>query len=139
MREFPRYQGNPKLLSPLSLAFLGDVVYELLVRDSLLENGSCPVKKLHQRSVELVRASAQAQGYYAIQPMLEEDELDILRRGRNAGVHRVPKGASVDEYHKATAVEALFGYLYLQSRMDRIQQLFEQIENTLQQQETERK
>ena len=116
---------NPKLLSPLTLAFVGDVVYELLVREKIVQVGSMPTKKLNALKVELVRASAQAIVYDALEPMLTEEEHDILKRGRNSHTGSVPKNGSVADYRKATGVEALFGYLYLKKDSERLQLLFE--------------
>ena len=115
---------NPKLLSPLTLAFVGDVVYELLVREKIVQVGSMPTKRLNALKVELVRASAQAIVYDALEPMLTEEEHDILKRGRNSHTGSVPKNGSVADYRKATGVEALFGYLYLAGRIDRVRELF---------------
>ena len=112
--------------SPLTLAFLGDSVYELLVRHKIALNGSCPVKKLHNRAVEKVRASYQAEGVRAVESMLTEEEADFIRRGRNAN-STVPKSSSVEDYRLATGLETLFGYLYLIGETDRIEQLFEVI------------
>ena len=116
---------NPKLLSPLTLAFVGDVVYELLVREKIVQVGSMPTKRLNALKVELVRASAQAIVYDALEPMLTEEEHDILKRGRNSHTGSVPKNGSVADYRKATGVEALFGYLYLKKDNERLQLLFE--------------
>lgn len=118
-------EQNPKLLSPLTLAFVGDVVYELLVREKIVQVGSMPTKKLNALKVELVRASAQAIVYDALEPMLTEEEHDILKRGRNSHTGSVPKNGSVADYRKATGVEALFGYLYLKKDSERLQLLFE--------------
>ncbi|MBR6607397.1 MAG: ribonuclease III [Oscillospiraceae bacterium] len=116
---------NPKLLSPLTLAFVGDVVYELLVREKIVQVCSMPTKRLNALKVELVRASAQAIVYDALEPMLTEEEHDILKRGRNSHTGSVPKNGSVADYRKATGVEALFGYLYLKKDNERLQLLFE--------------
>ena len=116
---------NPKLLSPLTRAFVGDVVYELLVREKIVQVGSMPTKRLNALKVELVRASAQAIVYDALEPMLTEEEHDILKRGRNSHTGSVPKNGSVADYRKATGVEALFGYLYLKKDSERLQLLFE--------------
>ena len=116
---------KPKLLSPLTLAFVGDVVYELLVREKIVQVGSMPTKRLNALKVELVRASAQAIVYDVLEPMLTEEEHDILKRGRNSHTGSVPKNGSVADYRKATGVEALFGYLYLKKDNERLQLLFE--------------
>ncbi|MCL2036680.1 MAG: ribonuclease III [Oscillospiraceae bacterium] len=117
--------------SPLVLAFLGDGVYELLVRQKLIskaESVGMPVRKLHSQTVEKVRASYQAKGVRSIESLLSEEEADILRRGRNANSY-VPKSASVSDYRLATGLETLFGYLHLIGEHERIQELFEVICN----------
>ena len=111
-------------LSPLTLAFVGDVVYELLVREHLLAQGNCPVKKLNSRKVELVRCQFQAQALERLWPRLTGEEQEVALRGRNAHVGHVPKNATVEDYHGATALEALFGWLHLQGESARLRQLF---------------
>lgn len=112
-------------LNGLSLAFVGDSVYEVLVREHLLESGSMPVGKLHRLAVEMVCARAQAYFFDVFEPLLSGEEHDILMRGRNASSSHVPKGACAVEYRKATGVEALFGWLYLNGRNERIRRLFD--------------
>ena len=114
----------PKGLSPLPLAFVGDGVYELLVREHLVSQGNCPVKKLNSRKVELVRCQTQALALERIWPLLTEEEREVALRGRNAHVGHVPKNAQVADYHGATALEALFGYLYLSGSLSRLLELF---------------
>lgn len=111
-------------LSPLTLAFIGDTVYDMLVREMLIREANRPAKKLHEEAVKNVCASAQAKAYEKILPSLSEEEETILRRGRNAHVNHVPKNANIKDYHYATAVETLFGYLYLSEKTDRIKELF---------------
>lgn len=118
---------DPKLLSPLTLAFVGDGVFELFVRERLVCAGNCPVNALHKKSVQQVCCGAQAQALQNILPMLSQEETDVLKRGRNAHTGHVPKNASSADYHAATALEALFGYLYLCGRIDRLRELFEEI------------
>ena len=118
-------EQNPKLLSPLTLAFVGDGVYELLVRKRIVEAGSMPPKKLNAHKVEMVRASAQAAVYDGLEPLLTEDEWDMLKRGRNAHTGSVPKNAQMADYRKATGVEALFGFLYLKGDWERLYFLFD--------------
>lgn len=114
--------------SPLTLAFIGDAVYEMLVRELLVSRGSCPVKKLHSRAVEWVRCDAQAHALFdVLWEHLTEEEQAVATRGRNAHVGHVPKNASVADYHGATALEALFGYLYLKQEPERIRTLFQMI------------
>ena len=118
-------EQNPKHLSPLKLAFVGDGVYELLVRKRIVEAGSMPPKKLNAHKVEMVRASAQAAVYDGLEPLLTEDERDMLKRGRNAHTGSVPKNAQMADYRKATGVEALFGFLYLKGDWERLYFLFD--------------
>lgn len=111
-------------ISMLGLAHIGDGVYELLVRTMLCTQGHAAVGELHRLTVARVKAPAQAKAMERLLPLLDEGELALYRRGRNAHVHGVPQGASVGEYHAATGLEALFGWLYLQGRLARIEELF---------------
>ena len=111
-------------ISALGLAHLGDGVYELMVRSHLCLRGKATNAGLHRAAVRYVSASAQAKLARAILPRLTEEEQAVYRRGRNSHTAAVPKGASVGEYHAATALEALFGWLYLQGRTDRLNELF---------------
>lgn len=115
---------NPKQLSPLNLAFIGDCIYELLVRETLVCNANRPVNDLHRESVKFVSAKAQTSAFERIRDILNEEELAVYKRGRNAKVGHSPKSATESEYHCATGVEALFGYLYLTEQTDRIKELF---------------
>lgn len=116
---------NPGELSPLPLAFIGDGVFELLARRYIVGQGNCPVKKLHTKTVELVRCETQARLLHkAIFPALTPEEQDVCLRGRNAHVGHVPKNASVADYHGATALEALFGWLALRGEVGRVNELF---------------
>ncbi|MCM1507135.1 MAG: ribonuclease III [Ruminococcus flavefaciens] len=110
--------------SPLALAFLGDSVYDTLVRDFLLRQANMPVAKLHSAKVKLVCAEFQSSVYDIISENLTEKELSVLRRGRNSTGNTVPKHADAVEYRRATAIECLFGYLFLTRKSDRISQLF---------------
>ncbi|MFR3787705.1 Mini-ribonuclease 3 [Agathobaculum desmolans] len=111
-------------MSSLALAHVGDAVYEVLVRSYLACGGTQTAKNLHSRTIALVRASAQAEAIQRILPLLTEEEQEIYRHGRNAKPKTVPKSASVAEYAHATALEALFGWLYLKQRYERINLLF---------------
>ncbi len=115
---------NPKQLSPLNLAFIGDCIYELLVRETLVCNANRPVNDLHKESVRFVCAKAQTSAFERIRDILNEEEMAVYKRGRNAKVGHSPKSATESEYHCATGVEALFGYLYLTEQTDRIKELF---------------
>lgn len=118
---------NPRQLSPLNLAFIGDCVYEMLVRESLVAEANRPVNELHKESVKFVSAKAQTQAYEKIKDILTEEETAVYKRGRNAKVGHSPKSATEGEYHCATGIEALFGFLYLSDRTDRIKELFSKI------------
>ena len=110
--------------SPLSLAFLGDSVYDTLVREHLLRQANMPVAKLHSAKIKLVCAEFQSKAYDLLAEELSEHELAVLKRGRNATGNTVPKHADAAEYRRATAVECLFGYLYLTGQDQRIKELF---------------
>ena len=119
--------GRPedyRLLSPLDLACVGDGVFDLLCREQMLQKGSCPVKKLHRRKTGLVNCQAQARALEQLRPVLTEEEWAVALRGRNAHVGHVPKNASAADYHGATALEALFGWLYLSGELSRVRELF---------------
>lgn len=120
-----KIEGNA--LNGLSLAFIGDAVYEIMVREHLLRNGSLQIGKLHKMAVEMVRASFQASVFDFLEPLLTEEENSILHRGRNASATHIPKNANAIEYRKATGVESLFGWLYLEQKNERIRELFEMI------------
>ncbi|MBD5083413.1 MAG: ribonuclease III [Clostridiales bacterium] len=115
---------NPKQLSPLNLAFVGDCVYEMLVRETLVCDANRPVNDLHRESVKYVSAKAQTEAFNKIKDVLTEEETAQFKRGRNAKVGHSPKSATDAEYHTATGVEALFGYLYLSGNLERIKELF---------------
>ena len=114
---------EPKQLSPLNLAFIGDGIYELAVREQLVADANRPVNDLHRASVQYVSAKAQTQAYDKIKDLLTEEEEAIFKRGRNAKVGHNPKSASQGEYHIATGLEALFGFLYLSEQDERIKEL----------------
>ena len=111
-------------ISSIGLAHLGDAVYELLVRTMLCAQGKTTGKGLHRATIELVCAPKQAELAEKILPLLTEEEHAVFRRGRNANVHNIPVHASRGDYQKATALEALFGWLYLKGREKRINELF---------------
>lgn len=121
----PRPEPDYRMLSPITLAFMGDAVFEQMVREHLIRSGNTQAAKLHLLAIDFVNASAQAQAVQALLPLLEEDERAILRRGRNANTSHVPKNADILDYRHATGFEALFGYLFLLGRQERLQQLFE--------------
>lgn len=114
-------------LSMLALAHVGDAVYELLVRSMLTLRGPAQVQDLHRSTVAYVRAEAQAKAAEKILPLLSEEEAAVWRRGRNCRVHGIPPHANPGEYHAATGLEALFGWLYLQGKEERVRALFQSI------------
>ena len=107
-------------LSPLALAFVGDGVYSLMVRERLLSQANRPVNDLHRLAVKQVRAEAQSVAVERLLPHLTEEEEAVFKRGRNA--HTARSGA---DYHRSTGFECLFGYLYLAGRIDRVRELFD--------------
>ena len=113
-----------KAVTNLGLAHVGDGVYELLCRSYLVSRGNKTVLKLHNDTVELVKAPAQARFADAMLPLLTQEELAWYRRGKNAHVHAVPKSATPAQYAQATGVEALFGALYLAGETARINEIF---------------
>jgi len=117
---------DPGLLSPLALAFVGDTVFDLLVREMLVNEANRPVGKLHALSAQRVCAGAQADGIRALleNGVLTDEEVAVFKRGRNAHTSRTPKNATEASYHLSTACEALFGYLYLKGDIGRVRELF---------------
>ncbi|MBO5340090.1 MAG: ribonuclease III [Oscillospiraceae bacterium] len=116
--------GDMMNISSLGLAHLGDAVFEVLVRSWVCMGGTAKIKDLHKQTVRYVTAPAQAQLAEKILPMLTQEETDVFRRGRNAAPHSIPKAASRGQYQTATALEALFGWLWLRGAHDRINELF---------------
>ena len=112
-----------KLMPPLVWAYVGDAVYELYVRTNLVNNTKLNPHKLHVEAIKYVKAQAQAKILEKITEILTEEEKDIVRRGRNAENHHLPKNANVQEYMYATAYEALLGYLYLTKQTQRLQEI----------------
>lgn len=115
---------KPSELSPLTLAFIGDTVFDLLVREDLICTANRPANDLHNLAVRKVKASAQAEFIEKLLPELTEKEVAVFKRGRNAKVGHLPKNASQSDYHAATGFEALIGYLYLSDEIERITELF---------------
>lgn len=118
---------NIATYSPLTLAFLGDSVFDLLVREMLVKCANMPVSKLNEIKVKIVNAKSQSDAVKRISDKLTEEELSVYKRGRNAKVNSVPKHSKVSDYHNATGLESLFGYLYLQKKSDRINEIFSMI------------
>ena len=114
-----------KMLSPLVWAYIGDSVYELFIRTKLVNNSNAKPHKLHIESIKYVKAKAQADILSKIENKLTEEEKDIVRRGRNTENHHVAKNSNVADYSRATAFEALIGYLYLSKQDERLQEILE--------------
>ena len=114
-------------LSPLTLAFTGDAVFSLYIREMLVCEANRPVGQLHKLSVNWVKAEAQSKGMRAILPLLTEKEIEVFKRGRNAHTSHTPKNQSGCDYHYATGFEALVGYLYLKDETERLNQLLNEV------------
>lgn len=127
MDRFLESKTDPNQLSPLTLAFIGDCVYELFVRETLVNEANRPASELHTEKVRFVSAAAQAEAFRLIEPMLTEKEQEIFRRGRNAHTTHTPKNMTGADYHTATGFEALFGFLYLSGDLPRLRELFAKI------------
>ncbi|QSZ27177.1 Mini-ribonuclease 3 [Aceticella autotrophica] len=112
-------------LSPLILAFIGDSIYDLFIRRNIAVKGNRPLYKIHKECVKYVKAEAQAESLKRISKYLIDDEKDIVRRGRNVKSATIPKHADIEDYHLATAFEALLGYLYLLGKIDRLKEILE--------------
>lgn len=126
MDHFNVHASSDQLLgiSTLGLAHLGDAVFELMVRSWLVLHGKATNRGLHKATVRYVAAPAQAAMVQKILPILTEAEADVYRRGRNTSPHSVPKAASREEYQAATALESLFGWLWLRGEKERLNELF---------------
>lgn len=112
-------------ISPLGLAYIGDGIFEILVRTLVLSKGNAPVNVLHKKARSMVNAKAQAQMYFRLAPFLTAEEESVFKRGRNAKSFTVPKNADITDYRHATGLEAVFGFLYLDKKYDRIEELFQ--------------
>ena len=109
--------------SPLTLAYIGDGVFEIIIRTILVKKGNCPVNQLHKRASSLVKAGSQSKMMETLEPFLTEEELAVYKRGRNAHSPTMAKHATRADYRRATGFEALMGYLYLKEDYVRIVEL----------------
>ena len=116
----------PSQYSPLTLAYIGDAVYELFVRTYLLRDANFPVNKLHKAAIGLVNAKAQSDLFQKVKDTLTEDELAVYKRGRNTNSHP-PKNADMVDYKSATGIETLIGYLYLKGESERILEILKNL------------
>lgn len=122
-KEFACKEVDIRTYSPLTLAFIGDCVYDLIIRTIIVECGNRTPSSLHKLKSDIVKAKTQAEFMDAVAELLTEEEAGVYRRGRNAKSYTTAKNATVADYRKATGMEALIGYLYLQDREDRILEL----------------
>ena len=122
-RDFGLGEVDLRTLSPLTLAFVGDCVYDLILRTVIVERHNASPNQLHREKSRLAKAPAQAEMAEALQEHLTQEELAVYRRGRNAKSHTTAKNASVLDYRKATGLEALYGWLYLSGQEERLLQL----------------
>ena len=122
-QSFELKEVDIRAYSPLTLAYIGDCVYDLVIRTVVVERGNEPANKLHKKTVAYVRAQTQAAMIEALLPYLTEEEEAVYKRGRNAKSYTSAKNASIGDYRKATGMEALVGYLYLTGQEARIMEL----------------
>ena len=122
-KEFECGEVDIRTYSPLTLAYIGDGIYDLIIRTVVVERGNRAAANLHKKSIKFVNAATQAAMIEVIKEELSEEEQSVYRRGRNAKSYTTAKNASIGDYRKATGFEALLGYLYLQDRMDRVIEL----------------
>ena len=133
-KEFECEEVDLRNYSPLTLAFLGDCVFDLIIRTVIVERGNRAAESLHKKKSAIVKAQTQAKMVEMILDFLSEEELTVSKRGRNAKSYSTAKNASVTDYRKATGLEALLGYLYLQNKEERIIEL---VKKALQQMDIE--
>lgn len=122
-KNFDLKEVDIRTYSPLTLAYIGDAVYDLIIRTMVVGKGNTSANKLHKQTIEYVKAPAQAILVEAIQEELTPDELAVYKRGRNAKPYTMAKNATINEYKHATGLEALVGYLYLTDQMERAMEL----------------
>lgn len=123
LRTFPGRRQDVRTYSPLALAYIGDAIYDLIIRTVVVERANRPANQLHHITVQYVKASAQALIVQALMEELTEEEQAVYRRGHNSKPHTMAKNASTGDYLKATGFEAVLGYLYLTGQMDRVLEL----------------
>lgn len=121
--QFALEDVDVRTYSPLTLAYIGDAVYELIIRTIVIGHGNTAPSKLHKKTSSLVQAKAQSKLLECISPMLSQEEHDVVRRGRNAKSVTMAKNATMGEYRRATGFEALCGYLYVTDRFERLVEL----------------
>lgn len=134
-RKFECGEVDIRAYSPLTLAYIGDAIYDLIIRTVVVERSNRPANKLHKTVIQYVNAGTQARMINVLEEEMTEEEKAVYHRGRNAKSYTSAKNASIADYRKATGLEALFGYLYLQNKTDRLLTLvrlaFDKLEMTL--------
>lgn len=123
IEKFAMEKQDIRTISPLTLAYIGDSVFDLTIKTMVVGQGNAPVNKMHKKVSEIVKAHGQVLMYEAIKDILTEDESSVFKRGRNAKLYTSAKNATKIDYRIATGYEALIGYLYLQDKMDRVLEL----------------
>lgn len=121
--QFQLEDKDIRSYSPLTLAYIGDGAYEIVIRTYLVKKGNCPVNQLHRHASRLVKASAQSAMVEALEPHFTEEELHVYKRGRNAHSATMAKNATMADYRRATGFEAVMGYLYLKEDWKRMTDL----------------
>lgn len=119
-KTFETEPGAINTYSPLTLAYLGDAVYEVIIRTLLVEKRNCPVNKLHHAASHLVNAEAQREAYFRIREELTEEEIAVFKHGRNAKANTSAKNATIQDYRVATGLEAMYGYWFLTGQTERM-------------------
>jgi len=122
-KTFAVKEVDVRAYSPLTLAYIGDAVYDVIIRTVVVERSNRPANELHKKTSSFVKAQTQAEMIEALQPFLSEEEEAVYKRGRNAKSYTSAKNATIGDYRKATGFEALVGYLYLQDRTERVLEL----------------
>lgn len=123
---------NPNLVTPLTLAFIGDAVWEIYIRSRIInEHPDMPVNKLNKYVIKFVKASGQCDAIHSIEEMLTEDELSAYKRGRNAKSYTKAKNATLRDYRHATGFEALIGYVYMTGNKERLTELMQSAYNAV--------
>ena len=123
LKSFDIEKKEAREFSPLVLAYVGDAVYELIIRSILVSRGNRPVNKLNKDATSLVKAGAQADIIKLLKPELNEEEFVIFKRGRNSSPHTMAKNSSMSDYKYATGFESLIGFLYLDNQFERALEL----------------
>ena len=130
LEQIPKKENGINEMQILNLAYVGDAVFELMVRTHIVNSSNAVTNELHKAAKSYVCAEAQAEMYRALAEILSDEEMSVMRRGRNAKSQSKAKNASVVDYRYATGMEALFGYLYLKDEIVRLMEIFEICMNT---------